>query len=122
MQVVLAVSAYGLDAIDSVFNEFRDEQGFDAECLQGRAMGFAGKMLIHPAQIEPTNRHFGSDPAAIAEAEAIMSAFADPASDGLNVINAGGRMVERLHLVQAESLVHKARLIAARQAAARKTM
>ncbi|MEK1862563.1 MAG: CoA ester lyase, partial [Rhizobium leguminosarum] len=49
-------------------------------------------------------------------------AFADPASDGLNVINAGGRMVERLHLVQAESLVHKARLIAARQAAARKTM
>ncbi|MGO8505570.1 CoA ester lyase [Rhizobium leguminosarum] len=122
MQVVLAVSAYGLDAIDSVFNDFRDEQGFDAECLQGRAMGFAGKMLIHPAQIEPANRHFGPDPAAIAEAEAIISAFADPASDGLNVINAGGRMVERLHLVQAESLVHKARLIAARQAAARKTM
>ncbi|MBY5737060.1 HpcH/HpaI aldolase/citrate lyase family protein [Rhizobium leguminosarum] len=122
MQVVLAVSAYGLDAIDSVFNDFRDEQGFDAECLQGRAMGFAGKMLIHPAQIEPANRHFGPDPAAIAEAEAIISAFADPASGGLNVLNAGGRMVERLHLVQAESLVHKARLIAARQAAARKTM
>jgi citrate lyase subunit beta/citryl-CoA lyase len=122
MQVVLAVSAYGLDAIDSVFNDFRDEQGFDAECLQGRAMGFAGKMLIHPAQIEPANRHFSPDPAAIAEAKAIISAFADPASDGLNVINAGGRMVERLHLVQAESLVHKARLIAARQAAARKTM
>ena len=122
MQVVLAVSAYGLDAIDSVFNDFRDEQGFDAECQQGRAMGFTGKMLIHPAQIEPANRHFGPDPAAIAEAEAIISAFADPASEGLNVINAGGRMIERLHLVQAESLVHKARLIAARQAAARKTM
>ncbi|MBY3103795.1 CoA ester lyase [Rhizobium laguerreae] len=122
MQVVLAVSAYGLDAIDSVVNDFRDEQGFDAECLQGWAMGFAGKMLIHPAQIEPANRHFSPDPAAIAEAKAIISAFADPASDGLNVINAGGRMVERLHLVQAESLVHKARLIAARQAAARKTM
>ncbi|OWV89027.1 ATP-binding protein [Rhizobium sp. N122] len=117
MQVVLAVSAYGLDAIDSVFNDFRDEQGFDGECLQGRAMGFAGKMLIHPTQIEPANRHFGPDPAAIAEAEAIISAFADPASDGLNVINSGGRMIERLHLVQAESLVHKARLISARKPA-----
>ncbi|MBB4291624.1 citrate lyase subunit beta/citryl-CoA lyase [Rhizobium leguminosarum] len=117
MQVVLAVSAYGLDAIDSVFNDFRDEQGFDAECRQGRAMGFAGKMLIHPAQIEPANRHFGPDPAAIAEAEAIIAAFADPASDGLNVINAGGRMIERLHLVQAEALVHKARLISARKPA-----
>ncbi|MDR9776480.1 CoA ester lyase [Rhizobium hidalgonense] len=115
MQVVLAVSAYGLDAIDSVFNDFRDEQGFDAECGQGRAMGFAGKMLIHPAQIEAANRHFGPDPAAIAEAEAIIAAFADPASDGLNVINAGGRMVERLHLVQAEALVHKAHLISARK-------
>ncbi|MBP2443130.1 HpcH/HpaI aldolase/citrate lyase family protein [Rhizobium leguminosarum] len=117
MQVVLAVSAYGLDAIDSVFNDFRDEQGFDAECLQGRAMGFAGKMLIHPTQIEVANRHFGPDPAAIAEAEAIISAFADPASDGLNVINSGGRMIERLHLVQAEALVHKARLISARKPA-----
>ncbi|NEJ69952.1 CoA ester lyase [Rhizobium phaseoli] len=117
MQVVLAVSAYGLDAIDSVFNDFRDEQGFDAECLQGRAMGFAGKMLIHPIQIEPANRHFGPDPAAIAEAEAIISAFADPASAGLNVINSGGRMIERLHLVQAEALVHKARLISARKPA-----
>ena len=117
MQVVLAVSAYGLDAIDSVFNDFRDEQGFDAECLQGRAMGFAGKMLIHPTQIEAANRHFGPDPAAIAEAEAIIAAFADPASDGLNVINSGGRMIERLHLVQAEALVHKARLISARKPA-----
>ncbi|RUM09707.1 HpcH/HpaI aldolase/citrate lyase family protein [Rhizobium chutanense] len=117
MQVVLAVSAYGLDAIDSVFNDFRDEQGFDAECRQGRAMGFAGKMLIHPAQIEPANRYFGPSAEEIAEAETIVAAFADPASAGLNVINSGGRMVERLHLVQAEALVHKARLISARKPA-----
>ncbi|ARM90534.1 citrate lyase beta subunit protein [Rhizobium sp. CIAT894] len=117
MQVVLAVSAYGLDAIDSVFNDFKDEQGFNAECRQGRAMGFAGKMLIHPAQIEPANRHFGPSVEEIAEAEAIIAAFADPASYGLNVINSGGRMIERLHLVQAEALVHKARLISARKPA-----
>ncbi|RDJ09898.1 HpcH/HpaI aldolase/citrate lyase family protein [Rhizobium grahamii] len=117
MQVVLAVRAYGLDAIDSVFNDFRDTDAFNAECAHARAMGFDGKMLIHPAQIEAANLHFGPDETAIAEAEAIIAAFADPAAEGLNVINANGRMIERLHLVQAESLVHKARLIAERQTA-----
>ncbi|PDT13426.1 CoA ester lyase [Rhizobium sp. M1] len=117
MQVVLAVRAYGLDAIDSVFNDFKDAEGFDAECGQGRAMGFAGKMLIHPSQIEPANRHFGPSAEEIAEAEAVISAFADPDARGLNVINANGRMIERLHLVQAEALVHKARLISARKPA-----
>ncbi|MEB3044299.1 HpcH/HpaI aldolase/citrate lyase family protein [Rhizobium mulingense] len=117
MQVVLAVRAYGLDAIDSVFNDFKDAEGFDAECGQGRAMGFAGKMLIHPSQIEPANRHFGPSAEEIAEAEAVISAFADPDAEGLNVINANGRMIERLHLVQAEALVHKARLMSARKPA-----
>ncbi|MBX5227200.1 CoA ester lyase [Rhizobium sp. NLR9b] len=117
MQVILAVKAYGLDALDSVFNDFRDDEGFDVECGQGRAMGFAGKMLIHPAQIAAANRHFGPSPEEIAEAQAIISAFADPAAQGLNVINANGRMIERLHLVQAEALVHKARLISARKPA-----
>ncbi|MEZ2132163.1 MULTISPECIES: CoA ester lyase [unclassified Sinorhizobium] len=115
MQVVLAVRAYGLDAIDSVFNDFADFKAYDAECAQARAMGFDGKMLIHPAQIAVANRHFGPDEAAIAEAEAIIAAFADPAAENLNVVNLNGRMVERLHLVQAEELVHKARLIAERK-------
>ncbi|GAA3110688.1 CoA ester lyase [Rhizobium viscosum] len=117
MQVILAVKAYGLDALDSVFNDFRDGEGFDAECGQGRAMGFAGKMLIHPAQIAAANTHFGPSEEEIAEAEAIIAAFADPATEGLNVINANGRMIERLHLVQAEALVHKAHLISARKPA-----
>ncbi|MBX5050256.1 HpcH/HpaI aldolase/citrate lyase family protein [Rhizobium lentis] len=117
MQVILAVKAYGLDALDSVFNDFRDAEGFDVECGQGRAMGFAGKMLIHPAQIAAANRHFGPSADEIAEAQAIISAFADPTAEGLNVINADGRMIERLHLVQAEALVHKARLISARKPA-----
>ncbi|MDL2406484.1 CoA ester lyase [Rhizobium calliandrae] len=114
MQVVLAVSAYGLDAVDSVFNDFKDFQALDAECAEGHAMGFAGKMLIHPSQIDIANRHFGPNEAALAEAKAIIAAFADPAASGLNVVNLGGRMVERLHLVQAERLVHKARLISDR--------
>jgi citrate lyase subunit beta / citryl-CoA lyase len=115
MQVVLAVRAYGLDAIDSVFNDFKDMDGFVDECAQGRAMGFDGKMLIHPAQIDAANRHFGPDGDAVEQAQKIIAAFADPATAGLNVINLDGRMIERLHLVEAEGLVHKARLIADRK-------
>jgi len=115
MQVVLAVRAYGLDAIDSVFNDFKDLDALAAECAQGRAMGYDGKMLIHPAQIEAANRHFGPDQAAIEQARKIIAAFADPTAAGLNVITLDGQMVERLHLVEAEALVHKAGLIADRK-------
>ncbi len=109
MQVVLAGRAHGVDVIDSVFNDFRDADGFQAECEQGRAMGFSGKMLIHPAQIDAANRSFGPDPAAIAEAEAIVAAFSAAEAQDLNVINLDGKMVERLHLVEAEKLLTRAR-------------
>jgi citrate lyase subunit beta/citryl-CoA lyase len=122
MQVILAVRAYGLDAIDSVFNDFKETDAFEAECAHARAMGYDGKMLIHPMQIEAANRHFAPDEAAIREAEEIIAAFADPSAEGLNVITLNGRMIERLHLVQAESLVHKARLIAERQTIERKPL
>ncbi|MFB9953386.1 HpcH/HpaI aldolase/citrate lyase family protein [Rhizobium puerariae] len=115
MQIVLAGRAQGIDVVDSVFNDFRDAEAFDAECAQGRAMGFSGKMLIHPAQIEPANRHFGPDPRAVEEAEAIIAAFAEPEARHLNVINLDGKMVERLHLVEAEKLVARVRAIAERK-------
>lgn len=116
MQVVLAARAYGLDVIDSVSNDFRDIAAFEAECEQGRAMGFDGKMLIHPAQIEPANRRFAPDRAAVAEAREIIAAFAKPESVELNVINMNGRMIERLHVGQAERLVAMADIIAQREA------
>ena len=115
MQVILAARAYGLDVLDSVNNDFRDLPLFAAECDQGRAMGFDGKMLIHPAQIEAANRLFGPSEAALAEAHEILATFADPASQGLNVINAHGRMIERLHLDQAKVLVAKAQMILERK-------
>nr|CAD6430706.1 CoA ester lyase [Rhizobium sp. Q54] len=115
MQVVLAARAHGLDVIDSVFNDFRDTNGLVAECAQGRAMGFDGKMLIHPAQIAVANDCFGPSPEGVAEAEAIIAAFANPAAQDLNVINMNGQMVERLHLEQAERLVAKVRQISERK-------
>ena len=116
MQVVLAARAYGLEVIDSVSNDFRDLEGFAAECAQGRAMGFDGKMLIHPAQIEPANRAFAPDEDALAEAHEIIAAFAKPESVGLNVINSNGRMIERLHVGQATRLVALAAIIDQRKA------
>jgi citrate lyase subunit beta/citryl-CoA lyase len=66
-------------------------------------MGFDGKTLIHPAQIEPANRAFAPSDEEVADAQAIVDAFAtDPAK---GVIQINGRMVERLHLAQAEKLL-----------------
>lgn len=115
MQIVLAARAYDLDVIDSVSNDFRDLDAFAEECAQGCDMGFDGKMLIHPAQIEAANAAFAPDETALAEAREIIAAFAKPESVGLNVINSNGRMIERLHVAQAERLVAMADIIAARK-------
>ncbi|TPW26077.1 HpcH/HpaI aldolase/citrate lyase family protein [Pararhizobium mangrovi] len=111
MQVVLAARSAGLDVLDGVYNDFADRAGFEAECAAGRAMGFDGKTVIHPAQIEPANVAFGIDPQARAEAEAIVAAFASPQNAGRGVIALDGRMVERLHLEAAERLLARARLV-----------
>lgn len=111
MQVVLAARAYGLDVIDSVNNDFKDLAGFDAECRQAAAMGFDGKMLIHPSQIEAANMHFGPSEAEIADARAVVAAFAAPEAASLNIINQNGRMIERLHAEQAERLLAKLSLL-----------
>jgi len=116
MQVLLAARASGLDAIDAVFNDFRNVKALEAECRQGRDMGFDGKMLIHPAQIEAANHSFGIDESALEEARAIMQAFGLPENADKGVINLGGRMVERLHLHEAQRLAAKADLIEKRKA------
>ena len=111
LQVVVAARAGGLDVIDSVFNDFSDAGGLEAECRQARQMGFDGKMLIHPAQIETANEAFGVAEAEAAEALAIVSAFAAPDNAGKAVIDLRGRMFEKLHAEQAERLLAKVDLI-----------
>ncbi|RWD64668.1 CoA ester lyase [Mesorhizobium sp.] len=113
MQLVLAARAGGLDVIDGVANDFRDLDAFARECAEGAAMGFDGKSLIHPAQIEPANRAFSPAPEALAQARAIRDAFARSENAGKGVIALDGRMVERLHLAQAEKLLAKAAIIGA---------
>lgn len=110
---VLAARAHALLILDSVYNTIADAQGFAEECAEGRAFGFDGKTLIHPAQIETANRAFSPDPEALADARAIIAAFAAPEAAGKGAIQLNGRMVERLHLAEAEALVILAEAIAA---------
>jgi citrate lyase subunit beta/citryl-CoA lyase len=108
MQMVLAARAGGLDLLDGVYNDFRDADGFARECAEAASMGFDGKTLIHPAQIEAANRAFSPSGDAVKQARAVVDAFARPENTGKGVIALDGRMVERLHLAQAEKLLAKA--------------
>ena len=101
MNLLVAARAAGLDILDGVFNDFRDEAGFTAECAVGAAMGFDGKTLIHPSQIEGANAAFGITPEREAAAAAIAAAFDLPENRDAGVIGLDGRMVERLHLEDA---------------------
>lgn len=94
---VMAARAHGLAVIDGVYNDIADSEGFAAACSQGRSMGFDGKTLIHPSQIEPCNAAFSPDPDEIAQARAILAAFALPENQGKGAISLNGRMVELLH-------------------------
>ena len=107
-QIVLAARAAGIDALDGVGNDFRDLDAFARECAEGRNMGFDGKTLIHPAQVGPANLAFSPDAGEIAEARAIVAAFAAPENAGRGVIQIDGRMVERLHLAQAGRVLARA--------------
>lgn len=95
--VLLAARANGLCVLDGVHNDVKDAQGFAATCMQGRQMGFDGRTLIHPSQIDPCHHAYSPTAAEIADARDILAAFALPEHAGKGVIQVRGRMVELLH-------------------------
>lgn len=105
VSTILAARSAGLAALDGVCNALDDSDALDTECRQGADLGFDGKTLIHPGQIETANRAFSPDPAEVAFARAVVRAFADPQNANKGAIRIDGRMAERLHLAQAEKLV-----------------
>lgn len=107
---LFGASAAQVDAIDSVFTNFRDEAGLRAECIAARRDGFTGKMAIHPAQIAPINEIFAPSPESLAKAEQIIALFS--ANPGAGVIGLQGEMLDRPHLIRAERLVARARKLA----------
>jgi len=110
---VLAARAFGLDVIDGVYNDFKDEAGFRAECQQGRDLGMDGKTLIHPAQVTVCNEVFAPSPAEIAWSQKVIGTFALPENATKGVITIDGKMVERLHLAMAERVARIAEAISA---------
>ena len=103
--VVAAARGHGLLAIDGVVNATDDADRLQTECLQGRAFGFDGKSLIHPAQIEAANTAFSPSPEEVARAREVVAAFASADAGGKGAIRVGYRMVERLHLDAAHRLL-----------------
>jgi citrate lyase subunit beta/citryl-CoA lyase len=105
MTAIAAARARNLCVLDGVFNAFRDVEGFAAECTQAAELGFDGKTLIHPSQVEPANRAFSPSPEEFDRARAIRATFARPENVDRGVISLDGEMIERLHLEQAERLL-----------------
>lgn len=99
--IVLHARAFGLSVIDGVYNTFRDDEGLRRECENGRALGFDGKTLIHPAQIAVTNAVFAPTEGQLDWARAVVAAFAQPENLDKGVVSVNGEMVERMHLATA---------------------
>ncbi len=104
---IAGAAAAGVPALDTVYVDFRNEAGLRRECEEARRDGFSGKMAIHPGQVATINDVFTPAPAAIANAQAIVAAFA--AAPGAGVVGIGGVMYDRPHLAKAERLLARAR-------------
>ncbi|MEO1139762.1 MAG: CoA ester lyase [Pseudomonadota bacterium] len=112
MIVMAARAARGVVALDGVYNRFRDGDGLKIECEQGRDLGFDGKTLIHPDQIEVTNTAFAPTQSEIDMARRQIEAFEDSQRQGQGVAVVDGQIVENLHVVAAQRILAKAEAIA----------
>jgi len=112
---VLAAHAYNVEILDSVYNDIANTQGFTDECAQGRDLGFDGKTIIHPSQIDVCNTAYSPPPEEVAQARKIIAAFALPENKGKGVIQLDGKMVEKMHADIAQRTVAIANAIEAQQ-------
>ncbi len=110
---LLAAKAHGKIIVDGVYNAFKDADGLRVECEQGRDMGFDGKTLIHPAQLDVANAAFAPSEAEVELARRQIAAFEEAEAKGLGVAVVDGKIVENLHIVTARQVLAKAEAIAA---------
>jgi citrate lyase subunit beta/citryl-CoA lyase len=110
---ILATRAHGLEILDGPYSDFSDFDGFGQECAQARDLGFDGKTLIHPGQIEACNAIFTPPEEEIAQARKIIAAFELPENAARGAIRLDGQMVERLHAEMARRTIAIADSIAA---------
>jgi citrate lyase subunit beta / citryl-CoA lyase len=111
--ILLAARAAGVEVLDGVYNDVRDLAGFEAECRQGAELGFDGKTLVHPSQVEVANRVWAPSEAELEQAARVIAAFDEASREGRGVVTVDGRMVENLHVDQARRLLATAEAVAA---------
>ncbi|PWR24194.1 HpcH/HpaI aldolase/citrate lyase family protein [Zavarzinia aquatilis] len=111
---MLAARAYGLSILDGVYLDLKDEEGYRASCLQGVELGFDGKTLIHPGQVEGANVVFAPSEGEIAWSRKIIDAFAAAEAEGKGVVLVEGKLIENLHVENAKRICALADAIAAR--------
>ena len=100
--IVIGARAYGLDALDGVHLDMNDEAGYQAACEQGRDLGFDGKTLIHPKQIDAANAAFAPTAAEIEQSQAIVAAWGEARAQGKGICVLNGKLIEKLHVEDAE--------------------
>lgn len=108
---LLAARVAGVAILDGVYNDVKDDEGFLAECEQGRQLGFDGKTLIHPGQVAPANEQFAPSEAAVQDARGVLEAW--EAGKGSGVVTYKNKMVENLHVESAQRTLSIAEAIAA---------
>jgi citrate lyase subunit beta/citryl-CoA lyase len=110
---LLAAREAGVMILDGVYNDVTDGEGFRAECVQGAEMGFDGKTLIHPGQVDIANDVWAPTAADVEHARRVISAFDEGVAAGKGVVTVDGRMIENLHVVNAQRVLATADAIAA---------
>lgn len=104
-QAMLGAREAGKAILDGVYNDVKNTEGFESECIQGRDFGFDGKTIIHPSQIEPANRTFAPSTDVIEGAREIIEAFREATKEGKGVVTVNGKMIENLHVRDAERIL-----------------
>jgi citrate lyase subunit beta/citryl-CoA lyase len=102
---LLAAREAGKVILDGVYNDVKNPDGFAAECQQGMEMGFDGKTLIHPSQVDPTNDVWAPGADEIEYAERVIAAFDEAVAAGKGVVTVDGRMIENLHVDNARRVL-----------------
>jgi len=109
---LLSARAAGVAILDGVFNDIKDEVGFESVCLQGAQMGFDGKTLIHPSQVAPTNQIFSPSLDELDFHQRVIQEFEAAEKEGRGVLTVDGKMIENLHVDEARRAIAMAEAIA----------
>lgn len=113
--ILLAAKTHGLSAIDGHFPDIRDEDGFARECASGQRLGFDGKLVVHPRQVEEANGQFAPSEASIDWARKVVDAFSVSPDIEAGVATLDGRTIDRIHLTEADRILKLNHAIAGRQ-------